>query len=45
MKLKLHWQILTAIVLAAIAGALTGTDTAVLGVTFLQVYDFIGTLL
>jgi len=44
MKLKLHWQILTAIVLAAIAGALTGTDAAVLGVTFLQVYDFIGTL-
>lgn len=44
MKLKLHWQILAAIILAAIAGALTGTDAAVLGVTFLQVYDFIGTL-
>ncbi len=43
-KLKLHWQILIAIVLAAIAGSLTGTDGGLFGVTFYQVYDFVGTL-
>jgi Na+/H+-dicarboxylate symporter len=44
LKIKLHWQILIAIVLAAIAGSLTGTEGGILGVTFYQVYDFIGTL-
>jgi proton glutamate symport protein len=43
-KLKLHWQILIAIVLAAIAGSLTGTEGSLFGVTFYQVYDFVGTL-
>lgn len=43
-KLKLHWQILIALLLAVIAGTLTGTDTTVLGVNFYAVYDFIGTL-
>ena len=43
-KLKLHWQILIAIVLAAIAGSLTGTDGSFLGVTFYSIYDFVGTL-
>jgi len=43
-KMKLHWQILIAIVLAAIAGSLTGTDGGLFGVTFYQVYDFVGTL-
>jgi len=42
--LKLHWQILIAIILAGIAGMLTGTDGSFLGVTFYSVYEFIGTL-
>lgn len=43
-KIKLHWQILIAIVLAAIAGSLTGTEGAFLGIPFIEVYDFTGTL-
>jgi len=42
--LKLHWQILIAIVLAAIVGHFAG-DTATIGpVTFYAVFDFLGTL-
>ena len=44
MKLKLHWQILIALVLAVIAGTLTGTDSSLFGITFYSVYLFIGTL-
>ncbi|MDO9011762.1 MAG: cation:dicarboxylase symporter family transporter, partial [Gallionella sp.] len=43
-KLKLHWQILIALLLAVIAGTLAGTDSALFGVTFYAVFDFIGTL-
>ncbi len=43
-KLKLHWQILIALVLAAIAGSLAGTEGEFLGVRFYGVFDFIGTL-
>ena len=43
-KIKLHWQILIAIVLAAIAGTITGTDASFLGITFVSMYDFVGTL-
>ncbi|MDY6983718.1 MAG: dicarboxylate/amino acid:cation symporter [Pseudomonadota bacterium] len=43
-KLELHWQILIAILLAALAGTLSGTDAGLFGVTFYQVYDFLGTL-
>lgn len=43
-KLKLHWQILIAIVLAGIIGQITGTEMGVFGVSFYQIYDFIGTL-
>jgi proton glutamate symport protein len=43
-KLALHWQILIAIVLAGVAGTLSGTDTGIAGVTFYQAYDFVGTL-
>lgn len=43
-KLKLHWQILIALLLAAIAGSLAGTDGALLGVKFYAVFNFIGTL-
>lgn len=43
-KLELHWQILIAIVLAIIAGSLTGVDGGVGGFTFYTAYDFVGTL-
>jgi proton glutamate symport protein len=44
LKLKLHWQILIAIVLAGLAGSLTEPDTSFLGVSLTPVYDFVGTL-
>jgi len=44
MKLKLHTQIFVAIVLAIIAGIVSGKDATVFGVSFFQAYDFIGTL-
>ena len=43
-KLKLHWQILIALVLAGILGTATGTDAALFGVTFYSVFGFLGTL-
>jgi Na+/H+-dicarboxylate symporter len=43
-QLKLHWQILIAILLAILAGSLSGTHTIVLGVNVYEVYQFIGTL-
>ncbi|ALP53525.1 sodium:dicarboxylate symporter [Candidatus Tenderia electrophaga] len=44
MKLKLHWQILIALVLAVIVGSLTGTDAAIFGVSFYDIFAFVGTL-
>jgi len=44
LKLALHWQILIALVLAVIAGLLTGMDASIFGVSFYAVYSFIGTL-
>jgi len=43
-KLKLHWQILIALLLAVIAGSLAGTDATLFGMRFYAVFDFIGTL-
>lgn len=43
-QLKLHWQILIALLLAVIAGSLAGTDAGLFGVRFYAVFDFIGTL-
>lgn len=43
-KLALHWQILIAIVLAVLAGLLTGKDSTLFGVSFYAVYGFVGTL-
>lgn len=43
-RLALHWQIAIAIALAILAGLLAGADSALLGVTFYSVFDFIGTL-
>jgi len=44
LKLKLHWQIIIALLLAVIAGTLAGTSAEFLGVRFFAVFDFIGTL-
>lgn len=44
MRLKLHWQILIALVLAVVAGRLSGTEGGILGVQLYPVYAFIGTL-
>ncbi|MDN5863732.1 MAG: dicarboxylate/amino acid:cation symporter [Gammaproteobacteria bacterium] len=40
----LHMQILAALVLAVIAGQLSGTDAGLFGVTFYSIYDFFGRL-
>ncbi|HEB98105.1 MAG TPA: cation:dicarboxylase symporter family transporter, partial [Thiotrichales bacterium] len=42
--MPLHWQILIALVLAVVAGSLSGRDGALFGVTFYDVYAFIGAL-
>jgi proton glutamate symport protein len=44
MRLKLHWQILIAIVLGGLAGWLTGDTFTVAGVSAYGVYEFVGTL-
>ncbi|OUR87861.1 dicarboxylate/amino acid:cation symporter [Gammaproteobacteria bacterium 42_54_T18] len=43
-KIKLHWQILGAIILAGIAGYAAGLETSIFGVTFYAMFDFVGTL-
>lgn len=43
-KLQLHWKILIAIVLGGIVGQLTGTEFGFFGISFYQVYDFVGTM-
>ena len=43
-KLALHWQILIAILAAAVAGMLTGTEAEVFGISFYAMYGFMGTL-
>lgn len=43
-KVKLHWQIAIALVLAVIVGRATGTDTVLFGVNIYSIYDFFGTL-
>ncbi|MGB5606536.1 MAG: dicarboxylate/amino acid:cation symporter [Gammaproteobacteria bacterium] len=42
--MKLHWRILVALVLAVIAGSLTGTDADIFGIRFYDIYDFLGTI-
>ena len=44
MKIALHWQILIALVVAAAMGAYTGTEGTIMGVHWLAIYTFIGTL-
>ena len=50
-KLELHWQILIAIILAAIVGGIvfnnfeaTGVEPALFGVRYLAIFDYIGTI-
>lgn len=43
-KLKLHWQMLIAIIAAVIVGLWSGTDSAFWGVSLYDIFDFIGTL-
>lgn len=43
-KLKLHWQMLIAIVAAVVVGLWSGVDSTVLGISFYDIFDFIGTL-
>jgi Na+/H+-dicarboxylate symporter len=43
-KLALHWQILIAILLAAVAGTLSGTEGHLLGINVYECYQFIGSL-
>ena len=42
--MKLHWQILIALVLAVIAGQLTGTDASFFGIRYYAIYAFLGTI-
>lgn len=44
MGLKLHWQILIAIVGGGIAGWLTGDSASIAGMLYYDIYDFFGTL-
>ena len=44
MQLKLHWQILIALLLAVVVGLLVGPDTSFLGITFVSIFDFVGKL-
>lgn len=44
LKLKLHWQILMALILAALAGLALDPQTGILGIEFYSIFDFLGKL-
>lgn len=44
MKLKLHWQILIALVLAVIVGVVSGKEAGVFGISFYEMFAFTGKL-
>ena len=44
MKLKLHWQILIALLLAVLVGWLVTAETSIFGVTLVSIFDFVGKL-
>lgn len=44
LNLKLHWQILLALVLAVIAGAFAGKTAGIAGITFYDTFSFFGAL-
>ncbi|MFV1993721.1 MAG: dicarboxylate/amino acid:cation symporter [Acidiferrobacterales bacterium] len=41
-KLQLHWQIIIAMGLAALAGAMTEMDSSLIGINVYAIYDFFG---
>ncbi|WP_455200972.1 dicarboxylate/amino acid:cation symporter [Kaarinaea lacus] len=43
-KIKLHWQIIIALVLAVIAGSITGQEMGIGNFKFYDLYAFVGTL-
>lgn len=43
-RLQLHWQIVIALILAVVLGSALGTKTAIFGITFYAMFDFVGTL-
>jgi len=43
-RIPLHWQVLGALPVAVLTGMVTGTDSALFGVTFYSIFDFAGTL-
>ncbi len=43
-KIKLHWQIIIALVLAVIAGTITGEDAGIGAFKFYDLYAFVGSL-
>jgi len=43
-RIKLHWQIAIALLLAVIAGSITGKEAGIFGILFYDIYSFIGQL-
>ena len=44
MQLKLHWQILIALLLAVLVGLAVSPDTSLFGISLLSIFDFVGKL-
>ncbi len=44
LQLKLHWQILIALLLAVIAGKISGVEGAIFTIRFFDIYTFLGTI-
>lgn len=44
LKLQLHWQILIALILAVIAGLLAGKTAGIFGISFYDIFSFVGAL-
>lgn len=44
MRLKLHWQILIALLLAVLIGWFVSPETSLLGVSLVSIFDFVGKL-
>ncbi len=44
MQLKLHWQILIALLLAVLVGWIVSPDTSLFGVSLVSIFDFVGQL-
>ena len=43
-RIKLHWQIVIAMLLAVVAGSMTGTEASLFGILFYDIYSFMGQL-